>query len=72
MCDLCILIEQLEKMLSLYHWTGNWKDVKPVTEGTHSIRKSFGERNQEKKTGLRNGNQRFYEHIVEGLCFSYT
>jgi len=28
-------------MLSPYHWPGNWKDGKPVTEITHSIRKAF-------------------------------
>lgn len=26
-------------ILFLYHWTGNWKDIKPVSAEAHSIRK---------------------------------
>lgn len=55
-------------MLSLYHWTGNWKDIKLVSAGAHSIRKSLQSmKPTEKKTRLRDRKIEIYEHIVKGL-----
>lgn len=55
-------------MLSLYHWTGNWKDIKPVSAGAHSIRKILQSmKPAEKKTRLRHRKIEIYENIGKGL-----
>lgn len=65
----CVLLRgQLRKMLSLYHWTGNWKDIKPASAGAHSIRKILQSiKLTEKKTKLRDRKIEIYEDVVKGL-----